>query len=294
MADDLTKVDKFKNATASAVKALSEQHELNITFSGKDMFQGENEIVLPEPTDETDNRLRGLADSIALKLKYHDADLHQKFAPPDNEYKAIFDAIEQSRYEALGASKMAGVSENLSNLHDVQIQAQGDTLPLHEIWRMASFAAFSNGTLNEKVKKSIPVSLEALSGLKQYLNDQQNFYEHLRDFMQNLGFDAMPENEAKNPSAGDEEDTSGNTAPNDTSDDTGADQKEGEAPPLEADGEQMPMTASMKMTAKIKHPVCRIMPVTFWKKQDRCQPIGSIQQLLTKLFRLKTYAKILN
>lgn len=129
MADDLEPEDRFKNATAAAVKALSKQHDLNITFTGKDLVQGENEIILPEPKNIHDDRLRGLADSIALKIRYHDAGVHNTFKPSDNEAAAIFDAIEQSRYEALGARKMAGVSENLKHLHDLQRQSQGETPP---------------------------------------------------------------------------------------------------------------------------------------------------------------------
>ena len=48
---------------------------------------------------------RGAADSVALRLRYHDAKLHARTAPADPDARAVFDALETARVEALGAPR---------------------------------------------------------------------------------------------------------------------------------------------------------------------------------------------
>ena len=62
-------------------------------------------VPLPGPSLEP--RLvaeaRGAADSLALRLRHHDAKLHATQVPMDLEARAVFDALETARVEALGA-----------------------------------------------------------------------------------------------------------------------------------------------------------------------------------------------
>ena len=58
-------------------------------------------------------RFRGEADAVALRLRYHDAATHLKRQPITPTGRAIFEALEQARCEALGANRMAGVAQNL-------------------------------------------------------------------------------------------------------------------------------------------------------------------------------------
>lgn len=235
MADDTSAEDKFKNATAAAVKALSEQHELNITFSGHDLIEGEHEIILPHPTDINDERLRGLADSIALKLKYHNPGIHLKYAPGDNEARAIFDAIEQSRYEALGARKMKGIAQNLNYLHSLQMKAQGATPPKHEMLRHASFAAFTDGAA-ESLPKNIET--ETFSELANHLEDQEAFYKNLQDLLKGLGFEAIPETDFQN-SSHENEAFDDDTPPGTDSADITGEEDEQDSAPVDMDSDQM-------------------------------------------------------
>ena len=66
---------------------------------------------------------RGAADSAALRLRYHDVRLHSSLAPADPEARAVFDALETARVEALGARSMGGVRENLSHLTDARVRS---------------------------------------------------------------------------------------------------------------------------------------------------------------------------
>ena len=73
---------------------------------------------LPEPprrmTLEDVAILRGHADSMALRLACHDAAVHRRLAPDGQAARAVYDAVEQARVEAIGARRMAGVARNVS------------------------------------------------------------------------------------------------------------------------------------------------------------------------------------
>ena len=56
---------------------------------------------------------RGFADSFALRLKHHDATLHARAAPSEAVARAVFDAVEGARVEALGSKGYAGIADNL-------------------------------------------------------------------------------------------------------------------------------------------------------------------------------------
>jgi len=72
---------------------------------------------LPQKVHSIDiAEVRGTADSLALKHRYHDSDLHCKLMPGGTLSRDIFDAIEEARIEALGARNMLGVRANLAAL----------------------------------------------------------------------------------------------------------------------------------------------------------------------------------
>jgi cobaltochelatase CobT len=57
---------------------------------------------------------RGAADSYALRLRHHNSTMHQRHMPAEPEARAVYDAIEQVRYEALGERDFAGIRDNLA------------------------------------------------------------------------------------------------------------------------------------------------------------------------------------
>jgi cobaltochelatase CobT len=66
---------------------------------------------------------RGAADSAALRLRYHDVKLHARVAPMEVEARAVFDALETARVEALGAKAMGGVKDNLRHLTEARVRS---------------------------------------------------------------------------------------------------------------------------------------------------------------------------
>src|SRR5205814_6121057 len=80
---------------------------------------------VPSPGPALEPRLvaeaRGAADSVALRLRYHDSALHARVAPADMDARAVFDALEMARVEALGSRAMGGIRKNLANLTDARV-----------------------------------------------------------------------------------------------------------------------------------------------------------------------------
>lgn len=114
---DNTRTEDFKRATASVLRALARSDELQVAFQpGPPGLVGKR-ARLPLPTRALPPaeimRLRGAADSVALRARHHDDALHAARAPAQREAREVYDAVEQARVEVLGSRHMAGVAGNL-------------------------------------------------------------------------------------------------------------------------------------------------------------------------------------
>lgn len=110
----------FEQVLAGALRAVSDDKDLEVSFTADVPGltpSGARISHLPYTFDsETIANLRGEADSIALKHRFHDAAMHRKHSPSGEKGQAIFNAVEQARYEAMGAKRMPGVGANLKQL----------------------------------------------------------------------------------------------------------------------------------------------------------------------------------
>jgi cobaltochelatase CobT len=121
------KIDLFRRALAGATRAIAKDAEAEIVFAS-DMTPASGKTArVPSPGPGLEPRLvaeaRGAADSAALRLRYHDARLHARTAPIDSEARAVFDALETARVEALGGRAMGGVRENLAQLTEARVRS---------------------------------------------------------------------------------------------------------------------------------------------------------------------------
>ena len=62
--------------------------------------------------------VRGLSDSFALRLANHTDKVHTHYRPQGKNARAVFEAVEQARIEALGANAMPGMENNLAAMLD--------------------------------------------------------------------------------------------------------------------------------------------------------------------------------
>ena len=129
MAQDYSPTEIFKRATATTLKAIAEAEDVTVQFGPEPAGLSGKRVRLPNPArdlpaDEV-AQLRGAADSLALRLRYHDDGVHAKRLPGGPLARAIFESLEQARVEALGSRRMVGVGVNLAAMLDEQYRRQG-------------------------------------------------------------------------------------------------------------------------------------------------------------------------
>ena len=112
-----TPAETFKRALAHAARALAEQSELEVTFGSDGPKLADGVLTLPHPPRDPgapeSAALRGQADRLALRLANHDAALNARLRPADSRAAEVFEAVEQTRVEAVGSQALAGVRANL-------------------------------------------------------------------------------------------------------------------------------------------------------------------------------------
>src|SRR6185369_1122745 len=105
-------LEPFKRALVNATRSLAESPDLEIVYSGEGPVLQGNRAVLPHPprdlTPVDAARIRGLADQMALRISHHDATIHAKTRPGSALGAPVYDALEQTRIEAIGANALAG------------------------------------------------------------------------------------------------------------------------------------------------------------------------------------------
>ena len=121
--------DLVKRVTAAALKALSGHQEVSVQFGHGGASVSEETVLLPAPAPQVNmaamTKLRGVSDSLALRLRYHDETIHRKNLPSGAEARAVFEAVEQVRCESLGARRLTGVADNLGALLEERCRAKG-------------------------------------------------------------------------------------------------------------------------------------------------------------------------
>jgi cobaltochelatase CobT len=122
-----TPLDRFKNVLGGASRALSEEQEVELAFTADAPSQSGKHLKVPMPARSLPAdqvaEARGFADGFALRLKHHDAALHLRGAPQEAVARAVFDAVESARVEALGSRGYAGITDNLAHALDVRLRA---------------------------------------------------------------------------------------------------------------------------------------------------------------------------
>ena len=114
--------EPFKRAVGICLKAIAGKSDLEVSFAAERPGLAGNKARLPEPPRRLNEReaaiVRGHADSLALRLACHDPAVHRKLAPGGQQARAVFEAVEQARVEAIGARRMGGVKRNLAAMLD--------------------------------------------------------------------------------------------------------------------------------------------------------------------------------
>ena len=240
MADE-TPLDRFRSVLTGTARAISLDPEVEVAWTADAPVQSGQSMRVPMPgrtlPAEQVAEARGHADSMALRLRHHNAALHGRNAPSEALARACYDAVEQVRYEALGANAYAGMRGNLGAALSMRMAsdpiaraAKPEDVPLptalalllrEKLTGEASPASTDTGMamVRSWIESKVGDDVE---GLALSLDDQRAFQQIALDMLQHLDL---------TQSASDQEE--------DTQDDEGEEQEDdGEEEPSSSDDQE--------------------------------------------------------
>ncbi|HEY6632699.1 MAG TPA: cobaltochelatase subunit CobT [Rhizobiaceae bacterium] len=265
--------DAFKRAVTVCMRAISGDNELEVAFAKDKPALAGNRARLPElpkkPSGADIAITRGLGDSMALKRACHDLRIHTKFAPEGKQARAVFDAVEQARVEAIGALRMTGVGDNIghmledkyakANLADVRDRADApieEALALLVREKLTGRPAPKSGERvvnlwREWVEEKAGADLEHLAG---NVADQQAFARVVREMLASMEMaedfgdeeqsddvedseDPQPQGEEQSEEGG-EDDSGADQAQSDDQDTTSEEEQAGEMDAADATSDE--------------------------------------------------------
>ncbi|WP_114395229.1 cobaltochelatase subunit CobT [Oleisolibacter albus] len=122
-------LEAFKRATSATVRAIAEKSDLSIGFSAEPPGVSGARVRVPLPPRDLNAKdvatVRGAADAAALRLRHHDPVVHANRMPLAEQARQAYEALEQARVEAIGATQMAGVAANLGASLEEKYRRQG-------------------------------------------------------------------------------------------------------------------------------------------------------------------------
>jgi cobaltochelatase CobT len=120
-------LEAFRLVLGGTARAIAREPELELSFTAEAPSASYKQLRVPMPSRSLPAQAvaeaRGFADSFALRLRHHDQGLHEKVAPAEAVARAVHDAVEQARVEAIGSRSMEGVRNNLNQALEVRLRS---------------------------------------------------------------------------------------------------------------------------------------------------------------------------
>ncbi|MFC0284655.1 cobaltochelatase subunit CobT [Camelimonas abortus] len=200
-----TPTEPLKRAVADCMRAIAGDSALEVAFgSDRPGLSGER-ARLPEPPRKMSAAdvavLRGHADSMALRLALHDDAVHRKYAPAGADARAIYDAVEQARVDAIGSRRMAGAAGNIAamledrygraNLASVSDRAEA---PLPDVLAMIARERLTGLRPPPSIARAVELwrdsvesrAARSLDALVDAIDDQKAFARSVRELLSSL------------------------------------------------------------------------------------------------------------
>ena len=217
--------EPFKRAVSGAMRALARKPDLEVSFAAERPGMVGGKARLPEPARKLTRAeaaiVRGHADAMALRLACHDNGIHRRMQPAGQQARAVFEAVEQARVEAIGARRMSGVAGNLAAMLDDRYhRAKFDDVterseaPIEEAVSLMVRERLTGQAPPPAAKRLVELwrpliedrAGKDLDRLEELLEDQRQFGDAVRDLLDSLemGEDRSSDSE-EDEEQGDEE-----------------------------------------------------------------------------------------
>jgi cobaltochelatase CobT len=225
---DESPLDQFRAVLTGTSRALADESEIEVAWTADAPGQSGASLRVPMPPRGLPAaqvaQARGFADSMALKLRHHNAALHQARAPGEPVARAVFDAIEQVRYEALGSDGYAGIRSNIGAATDMRTisdpiarAARAEDVPLQTAVALLLRESLTGQPVPDSAKLGTDMVRSWISGkagddfaaLGSALDDQKAFQKLALDLLGHLELTLpsdMPETDPDDGDDGEQED----------------------------------------------------------------------------------------
>ena len=199
--------ERFKSALSSAIRAISENFDLEIKFSNNKTSK-KNSLNLPDVVSlkklQDFTNLRAFADSEALKIKYTDKKIYLENEPKGLMGKALYAIAEKIRYEKIGSDKLKGVKNNIiqcyenkfknKKIEEINTETDVPITEAFELYLRSHFFKIKQNNTTKKVlsywknlfDKNLNKKLKALDNC---IQNQSKFSELVANLIDNLDFE---------------------------------------------------------------------------------------------------------
>ena len=219
----------FKTAIISTVKSLSNSEEVEVTFGNKSSESGKIVVKLPELETNNDKinftKVRAVADSEALKIRYSSDQIFKKFEPNGNISKKLYTIAEKIRYEKIGSSRFKGIKENIHSyynkrLNDLDLnKSENKIIEAFENYMRVNILGLKNNKTIEKEFKSFKKNFDStlknkLLKVNEHLDDQHKFNSLISTIIEEMEIDETNDQDPKNQENEDKLDNKNNNEKN--------------------------------------------------------------------------------
>jgi len=234
--------ERFKIAISSAVKAISENYDIDVKFSNNQKAK-KNILNLPEISDIKNIQdyidIRAIADSEALKIKYTNKKIFSENEPKGKMSKGLYAIAEKIRYEKIGSDRLRGIKNNITQhynnkyknrkIEEVKSESDVNVAEAFELYLRSYFFNLKQNQTTKKIlsywKDIFDKNLkDSLKDLDKHKNDQEKFSRFISKLIDSLEFEDSDSKE-KNEK---EETTEEKPQPEDNNDETKKEQETSE------------------------------------------------------------------
>ncbi|OYQ35210.1 cobaltochelatase subunit CobT [Niveispirillum lacus] len=224
-------VEIFKRATTATVRALADRKDLVVGFSSEPAGVAGARVRVPLPPRDLNPRelahVRGSADAAALRLRHHNAAIHANRMPVSEQARLSYEALEQARVEAIGATQMRGVAGNLAASLEEKYRKAGfdrlhdpEQVPVPDVLRLLAREAMTGAAPPESARAAVDLWRQkvadklgtGLGKLGAVMEDQDAYAKAVRRLLSDMDMDVGAEpdsdegeqdNAPESPDAGD-------------------------------------------------------------------------------------------
>ena len=214
-------IENFKTAINSTIRSISNSQKVEVSWGSQSINPNKKSIKLPELDNLNSisdlNKIRAIADSKSLRLRFSNKKILKKYEPDGNISKKLYDISEKIRCEKIGTSYFRGVKNNIEKFYQKRISeldlknSEDKILESFENYLRVKFLDFKNESKIDKNFKSYKKDLNdqfknTIAELKDLSLNQEKFNRLISKMISSMNLDENIENENKKDEGNDSPD----------------------------------------------------------------------------------------